>query len=370
MDGIINVYKEKGYTSHDVVARVRGITGIRHIGHTGTLDPEAEGVLPICIGTATKLCDMLTDKTKVYEAVLLLGVQTDTQDASGYVTGEAQKEKLDSLSDEEIDRVLKSFEGEYDQLPPMFSAVRVNGQRLYSAARAGREVEREARKVSISCIERTSDIVHGSFGDIAAIPAREGTYINSFGTIREEGHWQRVEKTRMERDEEKIGLLPVIRLCLRVECSKGTYVRTLCNDIGERLGVYGCVEKLLRVRVGEFVISDTVTLSEIEAVKESGIEKLLKPADACFGEYTRLDTKPKYDSTLINGNVLYFRHFSQYITQAPSPVRVYTSTGKFAAVYEFDQTKNRYTPLKMFVSEEEIREWNEKAAAMSSEAEK
>lgn len=361
MDGIINIYKEKGYTSHDVVARMRGITGIRHIGHTGTLDPDAEGVLPICIGTATKICDFLTDTSKVYEAVLMLGIETDTQDASGAVVSVSDADAIEKLTEEKINEALAHFCGEYDQLPPMYSAVQVNGQRLYSAARAGHEVERETRRVNILKLERTSDTVKGTFGVSPQFKLSDNAFIGLFGTTLEKGHWQRVERGRENRNDEELNNVPVIRLCISVECSKGTYIRTLCHDIGEYLGVHGCVEKLLRVRVGEFVITDSVRLCELEKIKGDGsLEEYIKPADTCFPDYPSFNTKEKYDATLINGNVLYFRHFSQYITKAPSPVKVYTSTGKFAGVYEFIESKNRYQPLKMFVSEEEIKEWNSK----------
>lgn len=180
--GILNVYKEKGFTSHDVVAKLRGITGQRKIGHTGTLDPDAEGVLPVCLGRATKLCDMLTDRDKTYEAVLLLGRVTDTQDISGEVL---ETRDTSGLSRESVERAIEGFVGRYDQIPPMYSALKVNGRKLYELAREGKEVERKARTVWIYGI------------DI------------------------------LEAD------LPRVRM--RVQCSKGTYIRTLCHDIGEKL---------------------------------------------------------------------------------------------------------------------------------------
>ena len=181
INGILNVYKEAGYTSHDVVAKLRGICRQKKIGHTGTLDPDAVGVLPVCLGNATRLCDMLTDKSKEYEAVLLLGKVTDTQDISGKVLEEhpvpAEEEKA-------VEAVL-SFLGKYEQIPPMYSALKVNGKKLYELARAGKEVERAGRPVEIRQIEILS----------AALP----------------------------------------EITFRVVCSKGTYIRTLCHDIGARL---------------------------------------------------------------------------------------------------------------------------------------
>ena len=182
INGIVNVYKEKGFTSFDVVAKMRGIFKQKKIGHTGTLDPDAEGVLPVCLGRATKVCDLLTDKDKEYETVLLLGVVTDTQD----LTGEALERKEVNASEKEVKSAILSFVGEYMQVPPMYSALKVNGQKLCDLARKGVTVERKARPVTIHGIEILS-----------------------------------VD-------------LPEVRM--RVHCSKGTYIRTLCQDIGEKLG--------------------------------------------------------------------------------------------------------------------------------------
>ena len=182
INGIINIYKEAGFTSHDVVAKLRGIVKQKKIGHTGTLDPDAVGVLPVCFGNATKLCDMLTDKSKEYEACLLLGLETDTQDISGTVLAEHEVK----VSEQEVLEAIKSFEGVYEQIPPMYSALKVNGKKLYELARQGKEVERQPRKVEISYIRILSCE------------------------------------------------LPEVRFV--VGCSKGTYIRTLCDDIGKKLG--------------------------------------------------------------------------------------------------------------------------------------
>lgn len=200
MNGIINIYKEKGFTSFDVVAKLRGILKTRRIGHTGTLDPDAEGVLPVCIGKATKICELLTDKTKEYEAVMLLGRTTDTQD----VTGETQTQQEVRCSAKEVEKAVLSFVGDYMQVPPMYSALKVDGRKLCDLARAGVTVERAARPVHIFSIEILS-----------------------------------IE-------------LPRVRM--RVCCSKGTYIRTLCQDVGEVLGCGACMESLLRTRVGEFAL--------------------------------------------------------------------------------------------------------------------
>lgn len=194
VNGILNVYKEKGYTSHDVVAKLRGIVGQKKIGHTGTLDPDAEGVLPVCLGRATKVCDMLTEKDKTYEAVLLLGKETDTQDISGTVLRVGETE---GLTQEQVKDCVMSFVGEYDQIPPMYSALKVNGKKLYELAREGKTIERKSRKVEIK--------------------------------------------------EIRILEMALPRVRMEVSCSKGTYIRTLCHDIGEKLGCFGCMEaKIVR----------------------------------------------------------------------------------------------------------------------------
>ena len=232
LDGIFNVYKEKGYTSHDVVARLRGIAGQKKVGHTGTLDPDAEGVLPVCLGKATKVCDVLTDKSKTYQAVLLLGRRTDTQDISGACLEERD---TSGLAKETVRRAVESFLGDYMQTPPMYSALKVDGKKLYELAREGKTVERKARKVQI----------------------------------------HRIEIRKMD--------LP--RVWIEVECSKGTYIRTLCDDIGELLGVGGCMEELLRTRVGHFRIEDSVRLSELERYREEGtLEEHLIPVDSVFAD--------------------------------------------------------------------------------------
>ena len=201
--GIINVYKEKGFTSHDVVAKLRGIVGQKKIGHTGTLDPDATGVLPVCLGKATKLCDLLTDKNKTYEAVLLLGKTTDTQD----ITGEVLEEKsTEALTEEKVREAIEGFIGDYEQIPPMYSALKVNGKKLYELAREGKVIERKARPVKILDIQI------------------------------------------LEID------LPKVRM--EVSCSKGTYIRTLCHDIGEKLGCGGCMESLIRTRVSTFRVQN------------------------------------------------------------------------------------------------------------------
>lgn len=293
--GIINVYKEKGYTSHDVVAKLRGITGQKKIGHTGTLDPDAEGVLPVCFGKATKVSDLLTDKDKTYRAVLLLGLTTDTQDVSGTVL---ERRPVDALCEEEAERVILGFAGMYEQIPPMYSALKVNGKKLYELAREGKTVERKARTVQIH--------------DIRII---------------------RMELPRVE---------------IEVSCSKGTYIRTLCQDIGERLGCGGCMETLTRTRSGAFGIEESHRLEEIRRLSEAGaIDSLMIPVDAVFEQYREIRISQELNARLKNGNPFSVGGLPELVDQ--ERVRVYDSAGNFAAIYKYVQEEQCFRPVKMFL---------------------
>ena len=296
--GIINVYKEKGFTSHDVVAKLRGIVGQKKIGHTGTLDPDATGVLPVCLGKATKLCDLLTDKNKTYEAVLLLGKTTDTQD----ITGEVLEEKsTEALTEEKVREAIEGFIGDYEQIPPMYSALKVNGKKLYELAREGKVIERKARLVKILDIQI------------------------------------------LEID------LPKVRM--EVSCSKGTYIRTLCHDIGEKLGCGGCMESLIRTRVSTFRIEDAKTLDEIETLKQEGkLAELLVPIDAMFPSYPKITVKDDWKAFAKNGNPLDLKMLKEACGQdEETQVRLYDEAGKFIAIYQWKEKK--YHIVKMFFNE-------------------
>ena len=302
--GIINVYKEKGFTSHDVVAKLRGIVGQKKIGHTGTLDPDATGVLPVCLGKATKLCDLLTDKDKTYEAVMLLGMTTDTQD----VTGRILEESTETLTADKVREVIRSFIGDYDQIPPMYSALKVNGKKLYELAREGKVVERKARPVKIL--------------DIRII----------------------------EMD------LPRVRM--EISCSKGTYIRTLCHDIGEQLGCGGCMESLIRTRVSAFQIKDAKTLEEIGALKQEGmLEEILVPIDEMFPLYPKITVKDDWKAFAKNGNPLDEKMLKDADRQeadrqeADRQVRLYEESGKFIAIYQWKEKEKKYHIVKMFFNE-------------------
>ena len=293
--GIINVYKEKGFTSFDVVAKLRGILKTKKIGHTGTLDPDAEGVLPVCIGRATKVCDILTDKDKVYEAVMLLGVETDTQDTSGEILIELPV----TVSEECVKEAIISFVGDYAQVPPMYSALKVNGKKLYELAREGKTVERKARNVQIFSIEI------------------------------------------LEMN------LPRVRMS--VHCSKGTYIRTLCHDIGQKLGCGGCMEKLLRTKVGVFELQDTLKLAEIDALAKAGdVEEKIISVDELFEDYTKVWTTPEFDVVVHNGNRVKKRMFQEKLLANTERLRVYDSKNEFIGIYEFSKERGDFKPVKMF----------------------
>lgn len=300
--GVINIHKEKGYTSHDVVAKLRGIVGQKKIGHTGTLDPDATGVLPVCLGKATKLCDMLTDKNKTYETVMLLGKVTDTQDISGTVLQEANTDDLDS---ETVKEAILAFVGDYMQVPPMYSALKVNGKKLYELAREGVVVERKARPVTILDIQ-----------------------------IKE----IKLPRVRME-----------------VTCSKGTYIRTLCHDIGEKLGCGACMEELIRTRVSLFTLSDSLTLSQVEEMKKAGeLEQILIPIDVMFSEYEAVTLKDEFVSFLYNGNTFLPKHLKNFIELYDGKmVRVYDDKGNFIAIYKFIKEKYIFKIEKMFFDRNE-----------------
>lgn len=298
--GIINVYKEKGFTSHDVVAKLRGITHQKKIGHTGTLDPDAEGVLPVCFGKGTKLCDLLTDHDKTYEAVLLLGVQTDTQDVSGKVLCEAPV----TATEEEVRAAILSFLGESMQIPPMYSAVRHNGKKLYELARAGAVVERKPRPVTIYELE------------ICEIS------------------------------------LPYVRF--RVTCSKGTYIRTLCADIGDKLGCGGCMQSLVRVRVGQFLLKDSLRLSALATLQEEDrFAEVLQPVDTFFADYPQYATKAYADPAAHNGNLIAAKEIQSNKGISEQKIRLYDSAGKFVGLFAYDGQRNAYCPVKMFYAENE-----------------
>lgn len=298
MNGILNIYKEAGWTSHDVVAKLRRIVGQKKIGHTGTLDPDAEGVLPVCLGKATRAADMLTDQTKTYEASLLLGVETDTEDAGGKILQEREVR----CTAAELSACVKSFLGEQMQVPPMYSALKKNGKRLYELAREGKTVEREARSV----------------------------------------HFYEIELLEAE--------LP--RAKLRVTCSKGTYIRTLCSDIGTKLGCGACMEHLLRVRVGGFSVRDARTIAQVEELEQEGrLKEILQPVDVVFQEFPAARTVESADRAAKNGNLLSEGQFlweDSHDSDRGERLRLYDSAGVFLGLYRQQREKKCIRPVKIF----------------------
>lgn len=353
--GMLTVYKEAGYTSSDAVARLRGILRMRKIGHTGTLDPDAEGVLPMCLGNATRICELIADREKEYLAVMRLGVRTDTQDMSGAVLSRIEDDELlrllcgedasrkqhpgeerptpeepaaekesfgeaaAEIADKRIRDVAACFTGEIDQIPPMYSAVKINGKRLYDLARKGKTVERKARRITIFSL-----------------------------------------------DIEKIDI-PLVTM--RVRCSKGTYIRTLCEDIGEALGTGAAMQSLLRTRVGQFTLGEARTLDEIEHIArtepEQALRALIRPVDSFFEELMPAVCRQKALRLLKNGNPLTDddlklpeMDFSLADTdrmilgngnQPYTVLRVYDEAGRFYGLYKKEKGSRHYTAYKMFL---------------------
>lgn len=266
MNGIVIVDKPQGWTSQDVTARLRRVYATRRIGHGGTLDPMATGVLPVFVGRATRGVEFFEHAEKTYDTVLLLGRTTDTQD----VTGATLAEKAVHLSPADIDRVLPRFRGDILQVPPMYSALKVNGKKLYELARKGQEVERQPRPITVF----------------------ELTNLGFDGT----------------------------RLSLRVRCSKGTYIRTLCQDIGEALGCGGCMEALRRVRAGEYGIEDAVPLERL--LESETPEQYLRGLDTMFAHCPAVTLTPNQEKRCRNGNP-----FSSPLPQGT--YRAYSQSGEF-----------------------------------------
>lgn len=301
MDGIINVYKEAGFTSFDVVAKLRGILKQKKIGHTGTLDPDAEGVLPVCVGKATKVCGYLTEKDKTYQARLRLGLTTDTQDLSGNVLSE----QACGITEEKLLKVICGFTGRQEQVPPMYSALKVNGRKLCDLARQGIEVERKAREIEIYSIE------------VLAVN------------------------------------LPCVTM--RVHCSKGAYIRTLCHDIGLKAGCGGCMEKLLRTKAAGFSIERSLRLHEIEAIVQGRdadgrqLLDIVTPVERVLEEYPRADAKRGMDKRIRNGGSFFASETSQGAELEEGICRLYDAAGEFIGLFRHDAGKGLLVPEKMFV---------------------
>ena len=266
MDGIIIIDKPQDWTSQDVTAKLRGIFQTRRIGHGGTLDPMATGVLPVFVGRATRGVEFFEHADKTYEAVLHLGITTDTED----ITGEVLEEKPVTVTEEDVLAVLPQFRGEIQQIPPMYSAIKINGQKLCNLARKGKEVERPARTITI----------------------------HSLDFLGMEGKMVR----------------------LRIHCSKGTYIRTLCKDIGAALGCGGCMESLRRTTAGSYTANDAIPLADVVASEDPGA--FLRNVDTLFTQYPAVTLTEKQALRCRNGN-------SFSVTHPDGTYRAYDQNGAF-----------------------------------------
>ncbi len=311
-NGLINIYKEQGFTSNDVVAKLRGILHQKKIGHTGTLDPDATGVLVVCLGTGTKLVEMLTDHDKEYIAVCKLGVTTDTQDMSGTILTESEVH----VTRQELHEAVQAFVGDYDQIPPMYSAIKQNGKKLYELAREGIEVERKPRKIHISAITVLDD-------------------------------------SNLEKDSSFV---------MEIKCSKGTYIRTLCNDIGERLGCGAAMQNLMRTRVGAFALDSAVKLSQVEEMRDNEtLESIIKSPEYIFKDLDAIHVSDNCRVILENGNS--FRK-DNLVSEDPEGVndkdfakemfsdgdmfRVYSEDDTFFGIYKYDARTKQFKVDKFF----------------------
>ena len=307
MNGVLNIYKEKGMTSFGVVARLKNITGESKIGHAGTLDPDAFGVLPVCFGKATKLIGQITDNDKEYRAKLCFGCSTDTLDLSGKISAQMDADEARKrLKDKEnILKAIESFKGEIMQLPPMYSAVKVGGVKLVDAARRGQEIERKPRRAVIYDIFDTDiadDLLSASF---------------------------------------------------TVSCSKGTYIRTLCDDIGKALGVPAAMGELERTRACGLGKESSHTLSDVgEYINAGRLDEILIGVDEMLRDHSSLTVKNEAVKRLIFGNFMYFEDFlpGQRLKQAGT-FRIYDEDGKFYGLYKYNEGEKFYRCEKMFVEQ-------------------
>lgn len=278
MNGVIIIDKPKGKTSHDIVGILRKKFGTRRVGHTGTLDPLATGVLPVCIGNATRAADMLIESDKKYRATFLLGKRSDTLDIEGQITEENEV----SVSEEDVRRVVSEFIGEQDQIPPMYSAIKKDGKKLYDLAREGIEIEREPRRINIYSID-ICDI---------ALPA----------------------------------------VTIDVHCSKGTYIRSLCDDIGTKLGCGAVMTELRRTYTAGFAIEDAYTIDELDKLED--LLETLKTTDSLFLSLPEIQLNEKQEKSITNGVRMTWRNGKEGETY-----RVYAPDGRFLCISRLEDMR-------------------------------
>ena len=285
LNGILIFHKPQDFTSHDVVAKLRGILRTRKIGHGGTLDPMATGVLPIFVGGATKAADYAAAQDKTYEAGFTLGFSTDTQDTTGTVTAQSEKR----VTEDEVRAALNTFLGAQKQVPPMYSAIKIDGQKLYDLAHKGKEVERPARDITIL--------------DIALL---------NFDPDSQKG-------------------------AFRVTCSKGTYVRTIVHDLGEKLGTYAAMHALTRTRAGVYDLFEAVTFDQIERARDDGtLEGLFRPTDSLFVDYPAVTLNAEGRDRAARGATVFERQTDGLAQFAPGTLcRVYAD-GRFLMLGRVD----------------------------------
>lgn len=297
-NGIIPLFKPKGLTSHDCVFKIRKLLKMKKVGHTGTLDPDVTGVLPICLGKATKVAEYMSDYPKTYVAEVTLGFSTTTEDASGDIV--ENKKVKEPFSKKELEAVLETFKGTIIQVPPMFSAVKVNGKRLYEYARAGIEVERPQREVKIYSLQMNGDPI-------------------------------------FENDK--------IRFSFEVHCSKGTYIRTLAVDIGNALGYPAHMSYLQRIASGPFTLSNCVTFEEIEEKLATGsLDSIIAPLERAIAHVKKVMVPNELEQKIIHGSVL-----PKIMGVEEKRFSIYNERGECLAIYQDHPTKpGLMKPEKMF----------------------
>lgn len=303
MNGIIPIWKERGMTSHDIVFKARKILGTKKIGHSGTLDPNVDGVLPIGIGKGTKVIEYMMDSNKIYTGEISIGFATTTEDLDGEIV-ESTRMEGHEVDERLIDATLKQFEGEITQIPPMYSAVKVNGRRLYDYARNNETVERPKRQVMIYSFERTGEVIYHTEDGVISFP-------------------------------------------FKVECSKGTYIRTLATDVGKALGLPACMSQLTRIKSANYTSSDAITLEELkEIVQADNASSVLQPIESALSHLCRVDLSDDEWAQVKNGALL---KASDYSNQYPLAMFYQDLV---VAIYEPHPSKNnKLKPKKVFRTE-------------------
>lgn len=301
LEGVLPVMKPAGWTSHDVVAKVRRLVGMKRIGHTGTLDPQVTGVLPLCLGRATRIVEYIQDLPKEYEATVVIGLATDTEDLTGQVIDRANSV---TVTEADLRAVLPAFVGEIEQVPPMYSAVKIDGKRLYEIARSGKQVERKARTVTIFELELLG------------------------------------MNLQAEKPE----------LTFRVMCSKGTYIRTLCVDLGRKLGYPAAMKRLVRTRTGHIGLADTLDLDQIAELADSGrLQERLIPSDRAIAHLPCVKLPDHLAVQASQGRFIHLSSASESLQdQDGKTVRVYDTADRFIGLFQWEKTKQMLLPRKVF----------------------